>query len=140
MNTPRTFFLLVAAALSLPMSVWAQSAGYDLDAVVPASKEAPKESPKQAPKQVQANPWSQAEVRRIDLSARKITLKHGPIAVLGMDPMTMVFQLRDEAAFKAAQSLKPGDKIEFVAAYDKGAYLVQQIRPAQPTAGAQNPR
>jgi len=136
MNTPRTFLLLVAAALSLPMSVWAQSAGYDLDSVVPASKEAPKESPKQA----QANPWSQAEVRRIDLSARKITLKHGPIAVLGMDPMTMVFQLRDEAAFKAAQSLKPGDKIEFVAAYDKGAYLVQQLRPVQPTAGAQSPR
>jgi uncharacterized cupredoxin-like copper-binding protein/Cu/Ag efflux protein CusF len=84
--------------------------------------------------------WSQGEVKRIDLAARKITLKHGPIAVLGMDPMTMVFQLRDEAVLQAAQSLKAGDQIEFEAAYDKGAYLVVQIRPVQPTAGAQSPR
>ncbi len=75
------------------------------------------------------NPWSQAEVRRIDLSAKKITLKHGFIATLGMDPMTMVFQMRDAAVLQAAQTLQPGDAVEFVAAYDKGAYLVTQIRP-----------
>jgi Cu/Ag efflux protein CusF len=77
------------------------------------------------------NPWTQAEVRRVDMSASKITLKHGPIAVLGMDPMTMVFQLRGEQALKAAALLKQGDRIEFMAGYDKGAYVVTGIRAAQ---------
>jgi Cu/Ag efflux protein CusF len=76
------------------------------------------------------NPWSQAEVRRIDLNAKKITLKHGFIATLGMDPMTMVFQMRDAAVLQAAQTIQPGDAVEFVAAYDKGAYLVTQIKRA----------
>jgi uncharacterized cupredoxin-like copper-binding protein/Cu/Ag efflux protein CusF len=76
------------------------------------------------------DPWARGQVRRIDLNAKKITLKHGFIATLGMDPMTMVFQMRDAEVLQTAQSLKPGDAVEFVAAYDKGVYLVTQIKPA----------
>lgn len=124
-----------ALALSLSLSVMAQTThDHNTHQDVPAAAA----SAAQSAEAVQL--WSQGEVRRIDLAARKITLKHGPIAVLGMDPMTMVFQLRDDAAFKAAQSLKIGERIEFEAAYDKGAYLVTRIRPVQPTAGAQSPR
>lgn len=123
----------VALALSLPLSLLAQSSGSDHASHHPEAAPAAKEVG-------EAQSWSQAEVRRIDLAARKITLKHGPIAVLGMDPMTMVFQLREDAAFQAAQSLKPGDKVEFVAAYDKGAYLVKQIRSVPSTAGVKSPQ
>jgi uncharacterized cupredoxin-like copper-binding protein len=79
---------------------------------------------------VRPNSWSQGEVRRIDLGTKKITLKHGFIATIGMDPMTMVFQMRDAEVLQTAQSLKIGDAVEFVAAYDKGVYLVTQIKPA----------
>lgn len=122
----RLTWLYAAMALILPLSGMAQSAKHDHGSHQPVT---PTASSTQGAEMAQS--WSQAEVRRIDLSARKITLKHGPIAVLGMDPMTMVFQLRDDAAFKAAQSLKVGDQIEFEAAYDKGAYLVTRIRKPQ---------
>lgn len=113
---------VLVAALSAPLPMWAQSAGHDH-----ASHTAPSDGKNEAP----LNAWSQGEVKRVSLNTRKITIKHGPIAVLGMDPMTMVFQLRDDEAMNAAQSLRVGDKIEFVAAYDKGVYWVTRIRAAQ---------
>ena len=48
------------------------------------------------------------EVKKIDESAGKITLKHGPIKSLGMDEgMTMVFRVKDPAMLKA---VKEGEK------------------------------
>ncbi|AEI77442.1 hypothetical periplasmic protein [Cupriavidus necator N-1] len=41
-----------------------------------------------------------AEIRKIDVQAGKVTLKHGPIANLGMGPMTMAFPVRDRASLK----------------------------------------
>ena len=38
---------------------------------------------------------SEGEVRRVDKEARKLTIRHGPIANLDMPPMTMVFQVPD---------------------------------------------
>ena len=44
-----------------------------------------------------ANDLADAEVRKIDKDAGKITLKHGEIRNLDMPPMTMVFQVKDPA-------------------------------------------
>lgn len=54
------------------------------------------------------------EVKKIDESAGKITLKHGPIKNLGMeeDGMTMVFRVQDPAMLK---QVKVGDKVQFEA-------------------------
>ena len=53
------------------------------------------------------------EVRKIDESAGKITLKHGPIKSLGMDEgMTMVFRVKDPDLLK---HVKVGDKVKFEA-------------------------
>lgn len=54
------------------------------------------------------------EVKKIDESAGKITLKHGPIKSLGMDEdgMTMVFRVQDPAMLK---QVKVGDKVQFEA-------------------------
>ena len=53
------------------------------------------------------------EVRKIDESAGKITLKHGPIKNLGMDEgMTMVFRVKDQAMLK---QVAVGDKVKFEA-------------------------
>ena len=53
------------------------------------------------------------EVKKIDESAGRITLKHGPIKSLDMDEgMTMVFRVQDPAMLK---QVKVGDKVQFEA-------------------------
>ena len=70
-----------------------------------------------------------AEVRRIDKDAGKITLKHGPIKSLDMPPMTMVFQVQDKALL---DKVKAGDKVKFTAIQSAGgAYTVTSIEPAK---------
>ncbi|KKO44665.1 hypothetical protein WG68_14015 [Arsukibacterium ikkense] len=49
-----------------------------------------------------------AVVRKLDVEYGKITLKHEPIASLGMPAMTMVFQIQDKALF---DGLAPGDSV-----------------------------
>jgi Cu(I)/Ag(I) efflux system periplasmic protein CusF len=51
------------------------------------------------------------QVTKIDESAGKITLKHGPIKKLDMeDGMTMVFKVQDPAMLK---QVRVGDKVKF---------------------------
>lgn len=66
------------------------------------------------------------EVRRIDLRAGKITLRHGEIKSLDMPPMTMVFQAVDPGML---QGLKVGDQVLFQADQALGAYRVTRIVP-----------
>jgi Cu(I)/Ag(I) efflux system periplasmic protein CusF len=65
------------------------------------------------------------EVRKIDKSQAKITLKHGEIKKLDMPPMTMVFRVKD---VKMLDSLAVGDKIKFDAEQIDGAYTVTEIK------------
>lgn len=68
------------------------------------------------------------EIRKIDMDAKKITIRHGPIPSLNMPPMTMVFQVSDPALLEVA---KAGDKIRFEAVQDRGAFVVNRIEPAR---------
>ncbi len=72
-------------------------------------------------------PMAEAEVRKVDARAGKITLKHGDITNLDMPPMTMVFQVNDPALLN---QVKAGDKVRFTADKIKGAYTVMSITPA----------
>ena len=65
-----------------------------------------------------------AEVRKVDKDAKKVTLKHGPIKNLDMPGMTMVFQVRDAALF---DKLAVGDKIMFTAEQMQGAFVVTGV-------------
>jgi Cu(I)/Ag(I) efflux system protein CusF len=68
----------------------------------------------------------QGEVRKIDETTGKITLKHGPIRNLGMDQgMTMAFRVRDPAMLK---DVKVGDKVEFEAEQGASGYTVTKIQ------------
>lgn len=69
-------------------------------------------------------PWVEAEVRRIDKAARKVTLKHGEIKNLDMPPMSMVFQVKDPAQLDGLQA---GQKVRFQAVQENGAYWVVKI-------------
>lgn len=71
---------------------------------------------------------AEGEVRRVDKDAKKITIKHGPIANLDMPPMTMVFQVKDPALL---DRVKAGDKIRFSAEKSGGQYVVNRVEPAK---------
>ena len=69
------------------------------------------------------------EVKKIDESAGKITLKHGPITDLGMnETMTMVWTVKDAAALKG---LKVGDKVMFHAESVNGQPMITEIEKAK---------
>lgn len=68
------------------------------------------------------------EVRKIDKAAKKITLKHGRIPSIDMDPMTMMFSVQDAAML---DKLKVGDKVKFQADLVGGAITVTRIEPAK---------
>lgn len=76
----------------------------------------------------QAPEMTEAEVRKVDKDASKITLRHGEIKNLEMPPMTMVFRVKDKSVL---DRFKPGDKVRFVAAKEGGAYVVTQIDSAE---------
>ena len=69
-----------------------------------------------------------AEVRKVDKSAGKITLKHGEIKNLDMPPMTMVFGVGDKALL---DKVKAGDKVKFAADKQGGQYVVTALEAAK---------
>lgn len=72
---------------------------------------------------------SQGEVRKIDAANQKITLRHGPLANIGMPPMTMVFQVQDAAQL---EGLKVGDKVSFVAQQQGSQFVASELQAVQP--------
>ncbi|MBR0831046.1 copper-binding protein [Bradyrhizobium manausense] len=69
------------------------------------------------------------EVKKIDESAGKLTLRHGPAKSLGMDePMTMVYRVKDPAMLK---QVKVGDKVTFEAEEAASGYTVTRIQKAK---------
>ncbi len=71
-------------------------------------------------------PATEAEVRKVDKDAGKITLKHGEIKNLDMPPMSMVFQVKDKTLL---DKVKAGDKVSFTADKIDGKYTVLTLEP-----------
>ena len=67
------------------------------------------------------------EVRKVDLDAGKVTIRHGEIKHLDMPGMTMVFTAKDKSLLA---NLKPGDKIKFLVVNEGGRFMVTAIEPA----------
>lgn len=66
------------------------------------------------------------EVRKVDIGAGKVTLKHGPAPSLGMDEgMTMVYRVKDPAVLK---QVKVGDKVTFEAEHTDAGYTVTKLQ------------
>jgi Cu/Ag efflux protein CusF len=69
------------------------------------------------------------QVTRIDPSAGKITIRHGPLKKFDMDDgMVMVFRAADPAMLKA---VKAGDKVKFVPERINGQFTVTRIEKAK---------
>jgi Cu/Ag efflux protein CusF len=68
-------------------------------------------------------------VTKVDPSAGKITIKHGPLKKFDMDEgMTMVFRAADPAMLKA---VKAGDKVKFKPERINGQFTVTAIEKAK---------
>ncbi|MCO5399244.1 copper-binding protein [Ralstonia soli] len=74
-----------------------------------------------APAATTAAPMSEGEIKKIDTVAGKLTIKHGPLDNLGMEPMTMVFRVQDPAMLT---QVHVGSKVHFVAEKVNGALTV----------------
>ena len=75
--------------------------------------------------QIAAAQQIDGQVTKIDESAGKITLRHGPIKKFDMDEgMTMVFRVSDPALLKG---VKAGDKVKFDADKINGQFTVTKI-------------
>ena len=70
------------------------------------------------------------EVKKVDETAKKITLKHGAIKNLGMDEdgMTMVFRVQDPAMLK---QVKVGDRVKFTAERGSDGIAITKMQKAK---------
>jgi Cu/Ag efflux protein CusF len=77
-----------------------------------------------APPATTAAPMSEGEIKKIDTAAGKLTIKHGPLDNLGMEPMTMVFRVQDPAMLS---KVEVGSKVRFIAEKVNGALTVTAL-------------
>jgi Cu(I)/Ag(I) efflux system protein CusF len=94
------------AATALALSLFASSAAFAQDAMV------------------------NGEVKKVDETAKKITLKHGAIKNLGMDEdgMTMVFRVQDPVMLK---QVKVGDKVKFTAERGSDGIAITKLQKSK---------
>lgn len=114
-NTIKTIFsLALASALTFP--AWAAEHEPVTEIAAPNAV-------------VPAEPvLTEGVVKKVDKGTGKITIQHGAIKNLGMQPMTMMFRVKDPAMLDQVQ---PGQKILFHVNIVKGAYTVLQMEPAK---------
>lgn len=112
-----------AAAIALAAAVSLVAAG-GAHAQAPDGRSAQRAEPAA---QTAAAPATEGEVRKVDKDAAKITIRHGPIANLGMPAMTMVFRASDPAMLDL---VKAGDRVQFTAELIGGQYTVTRLRKA----------
>ena len=69
-----------------------------------------------------------AQVKKVDKAAGKVTLSHCPLTNLNMPAMTMVLKVSNVAWL---DQMKSGDKIRFMAENVNGAITVVHFEPAK---------
>ena len=67
-------------------------------------------------------------VQKIDMERGAVTLKHGPIASLGMPDMTMIFRV---ANLGQLTGLNVGDQVRFQVQSVKGVMMISEIESAR---------
>ena len=117
MNTPlKTLLAAITLSLLTPLASVADDAHHPPATATAGGAAAP------------ASDMTDGEVRKVDIEAGKVTLKHADIKNLDMPGMTMVFVVKDKAML---DKLKAGDKVKFRAINDAGKFTVTEIRPVR---------
>lgn len=69
--------------------------------------------------------YTKGVVKKVDLSAGKVTIAHEELKNLDMPAMTMVFRAEDAGIL---EKIKEGDQIEFVADRVKGKITIIELK------------
>jgi Cu/Ag efflux protein CusF len=69
---------------------------------------------------------NEGRVLNVDKSAGEITIRHGYLPELSMDPMSMIFVIADPALL---DRVKEGDRVKFTAGLVDGRFAVMAITP-----------
>ena len=72
---------------------------------------------------------NEGEVLEVDKKEREITIRHGPLPELGMDPMSMVFKVSDPTLL---DKVHQGDRVRFEAGLVEGRFGVLSIERLAP--------
>jgi Cu(I)/Ag(I) efflux system protein CusF len=127
--------LLLAALMAAPLMNGVSFAHAELEHM-PAMEVVPEQTGMRDPVLLQAaadaapaaavvvQPAAEGVVRKVDLAAGKLTLRHGPIESIDMPPMTMVFRVSQA---KLLEGIKAGDRVRFDADRIDGIYTVTRI-------------
>ena len=67
---------------------------------------------------------NEGRVLEVDAHAGEITIRHGYLPELSMDPMSMVFVVADPALL---QRVRKGDRVKFKAGLVRGRFAVMSI-------------
>lgn len=103
---------LVVCTLAAPAAI-AQMTGHDHSAMGQKSSVAPTK-----------DATAVGEVQKVDHAKGTVTLKHGPLNMLGMGPMTMMFQATNP---RILANLKVGDKVRFTPEQRDGNLMVSHV-------------
>ncbi|MBT9504088.1 MAG: copper-binding protein [Burkholderiaceae bacterium] len=114
---------LTLAKLIATLTMATGLAGTALAQTAPAAKAA---TPAAAP--ATAADMTDGEIKKVDKSTKKITIKHGEIKNLDMPGMTMVFQVKDPAML---DMVKAGDNVKFKVEKADGAIVVTEMQVAR---------
>ena len=68
--------------------------------------------------------YTEGEVKRVDLSLGKITIKHSAIENLDMPPMTMVFTVKEKSMLN---EVSPGDQVRFIVINVNGKMVITEL-------------
>ncbi len=68
--------------------------------------------------------YAEGEIKKLDLSRQKVTIKHGDIKSVDMPPMTMIFTLKNE---ELGKDLEVGQKILFYVEKIQGKYTITDL-------------
>ena len=129
MNTPlKTLLAAITLSLLTPLASVADDAHHTPAKATAAAAAAATAAATTAGSGAAAADMTDGEVRKIDIEAGKVTLKHADIKNLDMPGMTMVFVVKDKAML---DKLKAGDKVKFRAVNDAGKFTVTEIQPAR---------
>jgi Cu/Ag efflux protein CusF len=72
---------------------------------------------------------NEGRVLEVDASAGEITIRHGYLPELSMDPMSMIFVVADPALL---HRVKKGDRVKSKAGLVAGRFAVIEISPVKP--------
>ena len=115
----KLLLVLVMVAVGATTAAYAQST---------ASAEKPSHDQGTRQAAAAAAPQTDGEIRKVDVAAQKITVRHGPIENLGMSAMTMVFRVRD---LSFLSQVKPGDKVKMRVESINGALTIVDLQPQE---------